>query len=307
MKYAIIVSKKDLAGMNIKKRLLEEFNFSEKGLFKGSAFYELVIGDNGKIAGSSADKGIGKNKAMGPIGESAFAKNEVRLYTIPVDTVYYDDAESEINADFFVFATRHQSSSGEKTLSVHSPGNFSKAEYGGLNKEVSSCPAWLMKRAFIILNRENDSDYRVSLEATHHGPFIAKPVFFIEIGSLKEQWLDRHAAKIIAKTIIKAITTFNECKCSYKTALGFGGSHYCAGFNKIELRTDIAMSHICPKYSIENLDENMIEKMVKASFPKPDFALLDWKGMNSEQRKKIMLLLENIHLPYMKTKDIEIG
>ena len=41
MHFAIIVSKKDIAGMNIRKNLLEMFDFSENGEFPGSKTYSL--------------------------------------------------------------------------------------------------------------------------------------------------------------------------------------------------------------------------------------------------------------------------
>ena len=271
MKYSIIVSVKDLAGMNIKERLLECFDFTElEDKFNDYPVYKL---------------------------------NNIFLYTINKDTVNYENLENEIKSDFFIFATRHQSVSGEKTLSVHVPGNYSIAEFGGYDKELCTCPANLIKQAFINLNKlSKETDYKVTLEATHHGPLIRKPVIFIEIGSKEEQWKNKKAGNIIAKTIIK---TINQEEKSYETAIGFGGSHYCSGFNKIELNSNIALSHICPKYTVDSLEKEMIQKMIKATYEKIDFALIDWKGLNGQGRSKIINLLEKLNISWKKTKEFK--
>ncbi|MEK6917011.1 MAG: hypothetical protein AABW92_04665, partial [Nanoarchaeota archaeon] len=95
MKFSIVVSKKDMAGMNIKENLLELFDFSEKGNFQGNNIFGLELGNN-----------------------------KVNLYTINNDSIVFETAETDIETDCFIFASRHQSKSGEKTLSIHFPGNF---------------------------------------------------------------------------------------------------------------------------------------------------------------------------------------
>ncbi len=275
MKFTIIVSEKDIAGMNIRERLLEQFDFVKTNiLFHDYPVFKLEVNEN-----------------------------KINLYTIKQDTVFFENPENEIETDYFVFATRHQSKSGEKTLSVHVPGNFSKAEFGGSDTELCTTTASLMKDALITLIKlGKDTEYKITLEATHHGPLTRKPVFFIEIGSSEEQWKDKNAGTIIAKTIIKTIENYKQK--DYDIALGFGGSHYCTGFNKIELNSNIAMSHICPKYAISYIDEKMIQKMVNATHEKVDYALIDWKGLNSESRNKIIQILEEMRLKWMKNKDV---
>lgn len=266
--YAIIVSKKDEAGMNIKENLLEEIEFERK--------HESKI--------------------------ESYTYENISLYVIEKDTIFFEECEEAIKAESYIFATRHQSKSKEKTLSVHFPGNFGKAEYGGREKELCFTDPVLLKKAFINLSMlGKESGYAITLEATHHGPFIRKPVFFIEIGSSSEEWNDKAAGKIIARTIIKTLA--EEKENTYEKAIGFGGSHYCAAFNKIELETKVALGHICPKYNIENLDENIMKKML-LSANGIDYALLDWKGMDSENRKKIMGILEKLDIKWKKTKDI---
>lgn len=51
-------------------------------------------------------------------------------------------------------------------------------------------------------NAEEKLDYEVTLECTHHGPLIEIPCCFIELGSSEEQWKDKEATKVIVKTIL---------------------------------------------------------------------------------------------------------
>jgi D-aminoacyl-tRNA deacylase len=125
---------------------------------------------------------------------------------------------------------------------------------------------------------------------------------FIEIGSNEKEWIDKSAADIIAKTIIKTITEYK--KKDYEEAIGFGGTHYCQNFNEIELSSSIAMSHICPKYHIENLDEDTIKKMLDSSDLPVKLALIDWKGISGAEKQKLIIILEKMGIAWKKTKDI---
>lgn len=255
MNFSIIISKKDLAGLNIYNQLKEK---------------EIENLDN------------------------------VEIIMIEEDSIFFD---KKLDCDYVIFATRHQSKTGEKTLSLHFPGNLGIAEFGGEDKSLCMSAPNIAKQAFRNLNKSaKNSDYLVTLEATHHGPFIKTPCFFIEIGSKKEQWQDKKAGNIIAQTIIETITNFKPEK--NEIAIGFGGTHYCNNFNKIELETDVAMSHICPKYNIESIDKNTIQNMIDSTKGNINYALLDWKGLNSDQKTRLIDILEKMNLSWKKTKDI---
>jgi D-aminoacyl-tRNA deacylase len=46
------------------------------------------------------------------------------------------------------------------------------------------------------------SDFEVSLEGTHHGPWVTTPAMFAEIGSQQEQWQRRDAADLWADVLV---------------------------------------------------------------------------------------------------------
>jgi len=274
MNIAIIVSITDPAGMNIKQNLLELFEFKKLDQrFEEDFVYEIKL----------------KNKL-------------IKLYTVSKESIFNEHIDKKINADLFIFATTHRSKAGIPSLSVHSPGNWSKAELGGEDNKLCIAPASYLKLAFIELNElGKDLDFEIVNEVVHHGPYLEKPVFFIEIGSSEKQWSIKEAGAAIAKTIINVLS--KEIP-KFKIAIAIGGLHTCSNFNKIVLNTDIALGQICPKYMLEFLDKEMLEQAIEKTQEKVDFILLDWKGLG-QYKEKIKKLVEEINLPVKKTKEIE--
>ncbi len=145
----------------------------------------------------------------------------------------------------------------------------------------------------------NLEDFEVTLECTHHGPYLEKPAMFIEIGSSLQQWQNKEAGKIIANAIINILKKENN----YKTAFGIGGPHYCNNFNKIMERSDIAVGHICPKHMLQFLNKEMILQAIEKIKEKTDFVLLDWKGLGTE-KARIAGLLDEMNIKHKRTNKI---
>lgn len=276
MKFAIIVSKLDPAGMNDKARFLENFPFKELDEeFDGNRVYEFE-----------------SNNA-----------NNVRIYTINDKHVFHENIDKEIDADFFIFATTHKSTAGVKCLSVHVPGNWRKAELGGRDKQLCIANASYFKEMFLELMKQvNEAklDYGVSVEQTHHGPYLEKPVLFVEIGCSENEWKDEKAAVVITKTIINVLQRKIP---EHKSVIVLGGGHYNQTANKIMTQTEYAASHICAKFLLENLDEEMINQAIKKSVPKPEMIILDWKGLG-RHKQHVKELLEKIDIKVERYKNL---
>lgn len=234
---------------------------------------------------------------------------DFKFYLIDDQVLYTENLDLEkINQhDFIIFASRHESEKKEKTLSVHAPGNWRLAEYGGEKGKVCPASALFMKQIFekLVSNaREHHMEhYKVCMEATHHGPLIDKPCLFIEIGSTEEEWTDRRAGFVIAKTIADAISGFKENPYN-EIAIAIGGTHYCAGFNKIQESSNVAISHVIPQYAFP-LSEDMVKEALEKTEEEVDFALLDWKGLgNAEQRQRVLDILGKLYVNHKRTSEI---
>ena len=212
MKIAIIASSKDTAGLNIRNNLIESFNFENTN----DKF------DNNHIFQYKKTK----NKV-------------IKSYLINKDLIFSEDIGKKIDADFLIFASKHRSKENTPSFAVHPIGNWGKAEFGGEERKLCFSSAILLKNLFIELNKNaRETGYEITMEATHHGPYVEKPAVFIEIGSTEKEWNEKNNGEVIAKTIIGALN--NEEK-DYKISIGIGGPHYCNNFNKIVLGTDIAI------------------------------------------------------------------
>ena len=270
-KYLIVASKKDKAGINITTQLSQ---FRENPVFS--------------------------SMKQSPAFDFYLVDNEI-IYTENLDL-------EKINQyDFIIFASKHKSEKKEKTLSIHAPGNWRDAELGGERGKVCKTSALFQKQIFEKLKTNADSynlkNYKVTLECTHHGPLINKPCIFIEIGSTEKEWEDRRAAFIIAKTISEIIKGFKENPYN-EIAIGIGGPHYCPNFNKIQLKSNIALSHIIPQYSFP-LTEEMIKQALEKTQEEVDFVLLDWKGLGrAEERQRIIDILDKLYIRYKRTNEV---
>ena len=121
-------------------------------------------------------------------------KYDAEHYIIEEKPVDAEDIDKMIEADLFIFATKHESKSGIPSLSVHSPGNWGIAELGGKDNQLSICPANYLKEALIFLEKNNNIDFDVVQECTHHGPYLEKPCFFISVMFSKLQILPEDRA-----------------------------------------------------------------------------------------------------------------
>ncbi|MFX1308450.1 MAG: D-aminoacyl-tRNA deacylase [Promethearchaeota archaeon] len=219
--------------------------------------------------------------------------------------------ESELNPDYLIFASRHTSKTARPAFLVHTTGNWSKdAEFGGDPLDLSKTSALLHKAGFLSLFEQDFppslTEFSLDIEVTHHGPTVLdRPLIFVELGSSKEEWTIEDAGELLTNSIIKAIHKFSEFKkeSDQIIGLGFGGTHYAPNFHRLIKGKNIAMSFICPKYNIQGLNRDLIEKMIVNTSEKVDYFIIDWKGTNSEDKKHLIPLLEDFDIPIKKTKD----
>ena len=231
------------------------------------------------------------------------------------EIVYFNLSERKYpilkNVDFVVFASKHQSAKKENSLSLHAPGNFRNADFGGVQGKLCMTSAIAMKYLFQQLNKiasenkEISEKYNVTLEVTHHGPVADIPCCFIEIGSDEEQWNDENAGEIIAKTILSLQEFEPKIINGWIPTIGIGGPHYAPNFNKVQLNSEYAIGHIIPEYSLP-LTESILKEAEAKTSEQIKEVLIDWKGCgSSEQRQEIINLLDKIGLKHKRTGNVE--
>ena len=89
-----------------------------------------------------------------------------------------------------IFASKHRSKDGRKTLTVHHTGNFGEGKFGGRPQELATAAPRIALSLLKSL-KASVTSYKVSYEATHHGPSdILVPSVYVEIGSTEVEWRD---------------------------------------------------------------------------------------------------------------------
>lgn len=270
----LVASNKDPASQNIARQVLSHYPFTKTTEnFQENPTYAATIN--------------GKNVTLITLNEEA-----VNAQHLP---------DNFPDSRLIVFLSRHSSQSGNPTLSVHTPGNLGPAELGGLPKTVSVSPAAAMQdalKALTYLKEGMQLDYEVSYECTHHGPSLNVPAMFVELGSSPEQWNDSKAAEAVAHAAILAISKFGSAEST--AVLGVGGTHYNKSFTRMALNGEAVFGHIIPKYAVHLADSSMLKQCVEKTVEKVDCAILDWKGIKSENKRGLLAALQEIGLPYQK-------
>jgi len=291
--FLIITSLEDKASMNMREKFLnsKSYNFKETNyVWHENPIYKLTD------ISSEDEK------------SSSFTQPEIYLGLTKEPLIFLNDLKLEdakINPDFLIFASRHTSKTARPAFLVHTTGNWSKdVDFGGEPQDLSIASALLHKAGFMSLTEQEG--FSLDIEVTHHGPTtLEKPLIFMELGSSKEEWVIGEAGKVVSNAIITTIFQFldyNEEK-DQEIGLGFGGTHYAPNYLRLIKNKNIAMSFICPKYYIQDLNVDLIHKMVKNTLETVDYFIIDWKGTNSEDKKHLIPLLEEFDIPIKKTKD----
>ncbi|HIM33672.1 MAG TPA: hypothetical protein EYI97_04220 [Candidatus Poseidoniales archaeon] len=157
------------------------------------------------------------------------------------------------------FLSRHKSASGRPSLTVHPVGNWGAADYGGTPGAVSgTAPEW-MTGLLLAISRTAPAGYQACFEATHHGPLLETPAFFVEIGSDESRWELREPAEVLARALL-------ELKPASGTPLvGIGGGHYTPRFSDVALLREACFGHMVPKYALEHLTPELLQSALEHS------------------------------------------
>ncbi len=272
----IAASNKDPAATNIKQQILNHYPFQ-----KTDTLFQQT-----------------------PIYQTETNHNAVLLITLNEESTNAQTLPQQFpNAQLIVFISRHSSASGTPTLSVHTPGNLTTAELGGLPNTVSTAPATTMQTTLKALKRyqqELNLNYAVTYECTHHGPSLNTPTMFTELGSSPQQWNDTKAAEAVAHATIHAIANYNTAN-NNTAALGIGGTHYNQHFTQMALADKAVFSHMIPKHAIPHVTPQLLTHCMQRTSEKVTHAILDWKGIRSADKPKLLTTLQEIKLPYTRT------
>ncbi|MCK5024049.1 MAG: D-aminoacyl-tRNA deacylase [Thermoplasmata archaeon] len=277
--YLIITSAEDTASMNIRDKLLNMADWQEVGTFDGSAIlehdvYHMILIQDIHLYWEDPDKAV--EKATG------------RKY------------------ECFIFASRHRSQSGLRTLTVHALGNYGNADFGGKPGTLVPVHPKLMTKALLLLKEyASDLDFQISFETTHHGPYLNTPTFFIEIGSDENAWPEEEPAVRIAQVILELADS--SLTDDDDIVIGVGGGHYAPRHTDLVERMKASIGHMIPNYAIEHLDSQMIAQ-VKEKSQGASMVYFHKKSLKAAKKRELEELfaeheIRSVRSPDLKSRD----
>jgi len=271
----LVSSNKDVASVNIANQLLQHFSFQKTMVFQG-----------------------------GPVYTGCFNERVVTFIRLNEELVNAQDLLTFFpDAKLVIFVSRHSSQSGTPTLTVHAPGNFADADFGGLPRTVSVSSAVAMSNALKMLvffqQKFELLEYEVSFEVTHHGPSLDVPSMFVELGSSLSQWTNSKAAYAIACSVIFTIENF-EFNPVQRAVIGIGGTHYNKKFTSMALNGEVFFGHMIPKYAVRHVDVSLLKHCVMRSLEQVSEVVLDWRGIKGEDKPGLIAALNASGLVYRK-------
>jgi D-aminoacyl-tRNA deacylase len=156
-----------------------------------------------------------------------------------------------------VFPSIHRSESGQRCITVHALGNAgASAEAGGRPRTLNPTTPQLQTAAFRRLHEiATKFDSPASFEATHHGPFLELPSFFMEIGTgdgfKPPPGLIQEFARILP--------TLEEDGTD-RVALAIGGGHYAPHFSELAVRRRWAFGHILSRHVLTDIEPPTVQQ-----------------------------------------------
>ncbi|EKX42927.1 hypothetical protein GUITHDRAFT_110976 [Guillardia theta CCMP2712] len=187
-----------------------------------------------------------------------------------------------VQPDDVLFLSRHASASGSPALTVHPIGNpgRAEAEAGGI---PNRCPPPSPRLASLyrsLYKKTAASDLKghfdVSLEGTHHGPWLTTPSLFAEIGrmtisllarphtlmnsgSTESEWTRQDAAMHWADVLVEELRIEGgdeegeqlSAEDKAIVVVGLGGGHYAPRHGDVARKDGVFLGHILPSYTLD--------------------------------------------------------
>ncbi len=274
--YLIVTSAEDIASMNIRDKLLNMADWQEAGEFDGSAILEHDV-------------------------YHMILIQEIHLYWENIDKAV--EKATGNTYECFIFASRHRSQSGLRTLTVHALGNYGSADFGGKPGTLVPAHPKLMTKALLLLKEyASDLDFQISFETTHHGPYLDTPTIFIEIGSDENAWPEPEPARRIARVILELADS--NITDDDDIVIGVGGGHYAPRHTDFIVRMKASVGHMIPNYAIEYLDSQMISQ-VKEKSQNASMVYFHKKSVKAAKKRELEELFAEHGIRSVRSPDLK--
>ena len=277
-------------------------------------------------------------------GKSAYRYNDVRMWMFDGGILFEDDIDKrwyketgELVSEV-IFPSRHAAASGKPSLTLHPIGvphlmNNEQPKFGGKSGYApppsTRLSSWWKMLQNYVKGTDLADQFELTLEVTHHGPWLEVPALFIEIGSTEKTWPHEGAAELLANIISDGMgftSGKNEGLWDDRKNAGelvlvtLGGGHYAPRANKLASIDGVWLGHMLATYALpfekggdegsppvgtwkQSIDSAL--DATKKAFPNGEIVCsMDKKAFRGWQRQAIRDHLSAIEIPLLTTKQI---
>lgn len=237
-------------------------------------------------------------------GRPAYRRGDAALVSIREHHLYRDDLDRDLSGylgqpiDLVIYLSKHRSESRIPSLTVHPVGNPGDANLGGkAHALVPASPRWMTAALRALRNEARDLPYEVTFEATHHGPYLETPTFYIEQGSTEAQWSDTAASAAIARALL-GLEALDA-----PVAVGIGGGHYVPRHTDLVVARRIAFGHLIPSLALEGLPRDVLAQAIQRT-PGASLAYLHRKSLGKPESRDLEEFLAAAGLRVVREADL---
>ncbi|MFP4142206.1 MAG: D-aminoacyl-tRNA deacylase [Thermoplasmata archaeon] len=241
-----------------------------------------------------------------------YRRGQDRIAVIDERHIYFDNIDRKLGSylgvdfDQVVYISKHSSEAGVDSLTVHAIGNFGEAKYGGQEGKLVPALPHDMTGAFQTLRDIAEryvlkDEYDISFEATHHGPYLETPTYYIEIGSDIDSWKDERAGKVIAETVLEVKDRDKE---DLPVTICIGGGHYTPRFTSLAKGRKVALGHIVPGWGMKYLTKESFAETVKKT-PGVEYVYFDRSSTSGKERNRVESWASEFDIEVIRSKDLE--
>ncbi|MCI4371202.1 MAG: D-aminoacyl-tRNA deacylase, partial [Thermoplasmata archaeon] len=139
--------------------------------------------------------------------------------------------------------------------------------------------------------------YEVTFEATHHGPYLTSPTFYVEQGSSEREWGDRAASNAIARALL------DLQPLDAPVAIGLGGGHYVPRHTDLALRKRIAFGHLLAAYALEGAVPSILDQAAERT-EAASLAYIHRKSLPKPVARHLEERLESLGIRVVREADL---
>ena len=277
-------------------------------------------------------------------GKTAYKFGKARMWMFSDGILFEDNIDKRWNlatgeiVSEVIFPSRHAAASGKPSLTLHPIGvphliRGTIPQYGGKSGYApppsTRLASWWKKLTNSVNGTPLADRFELTLEVTHHGPWLEVPALFIEIGSTEETWPDEQAAEHLGNIIAEGLGlngakqegVWDPVEHSGELVLvTLGGGHYAPRANKLALLDGVWLGHMLATYALPfekseqegslpggTWSQSISQALTatKVAFPNGNIICsMDKKAFRGWQRQAIRDYLSGENIPLLTTKQI---